>query len=292
MKHFSSTVIPAYAKINLSLDILGTLDNGMHRVETVMHTISLTDTISLKVSASGENKIVIECKNKTIPLDEKNLVYKAAKLLLDDYPQKMCNIHFHIQKKIPVCAGLGGGSSDAAATIKGLNQAMSLNLSRSKLNDYAKQIGSDVPFLLHKGSCLATGTGTDLTMIKALSGVKAILINPGIFISTKNVYQMYDQCIIPDNSHPDTKSIVSAIETNNYQKLTEEMKNVLEIPVFKMHPEIATIKKQLIDFGCDAALMSGSGSTVYGISRDADLLESISKKFDPNQYKIYIVDLI
>ena len=294
MKSFEKIELKANAKVNLSLDIVGLYPDGMHKVETVMHTVNLFDTITVGYYFGQEpkNRIIATANKHFIPTSEKNLAYQAASKVLEDYPVIKEAIHVHIQKRIPVGAGLGGGSSDAAATIRGVNRLLNLGLSHNKMEKYAAQIGSDVPFLLGKGACLATGTGTDIQKIRPLKNISAVLVNPGIFISTKDVYAMYDNCYIPETAHPNTSKIIDAIATDNYEVLTSEMKNVLEIPVFQMYPEIKILKEELIEAGCDTAMMSGSGSTVFGMSRDCQKLNEIKSKYISKGYRAFVVTFI
>lgn len=294
MKLFERLELRANAKVNLSLDIVGVRPDGMHEVEMVMHMVNLSDLITIehKNEETGERRINITSNRSYIPTGEKNLAYRAALKVLENYPDRNDRINIHIQKRIPVGAGLGGGSSDAAATIKGLNSLLKLGMTDKQMSEYAASIGSDIPFLLGKGACLATGTGTDLKKIPALKNVGAVLVNPGIFVGTKDVYAMYDSCHIPEDAHPDTRKLVDAMARKDYGTLIKEMKNVLEIPVFKMYPQIAQLKEELKQAGCDTALMSGSGSTVYGLSGNYKLLEKIKSHYIEKGYKAFVVNFI
>ena len=294
MKAFEKLQLKAYAKVNISLDITGLLDNGMHQVETIIHTISLADTVLLEVNKKSkpDNKISVSSDKYFIPTNEKNLAYRAASVVLEDFSHITEPIRINIHKVVPVGAGLGGGSGDAAATIRGLNQLLNLGLSGEKMENYASKIGSDVPALLNKGAYLATGTGTQLNKISSLRNCKAVLVNPGVFISTKEVYSLYDTYAIPSDAHPDTAKIVDAMAREDYDCLVGELKNVLEIPVFTRHPRVAELKRELIKLGCDTALMSGSGSTVYGISKDIEKIEDIKKTYINKGYKAFVVDFI
>lgn len=294
MKLFERVELRANAKVNLSLDIIGVRPDGMHEVETVMHMVNLNDLVTFerKNEETGDRRIIITSNRNFIPTGEKNLAYRAAVKVLEDYPNRKDQINIHIQKRIPVGAGLGGGSSDAAATIKGINSLLKLGMSDKRMSECAASIGSDVPFLLGKGACLATGTGTDLKKIASLKNVGAVLVNPGIFVSTKDVYALYDTCDIPEEAHPDTRKLIDAMARNDYDTLIKEMKNVLEIPVFRMYPQIAQLKEELKQGGCDTALMSGSGSTVYGLSENYKLLEKIKSHYIEKGYKAFVVNFI
>jgi 4-diphosphocytidyl-2-C-methyl-D-erythritol kinase len=294
MKFFEKLKLNAYAKVNISLDITGVFANGMHQVETVMHTINLADVVSIELNTKIKtNRQIFVSSNKYfIPTSEKNLAHQAATVVLNDFPHRKEPIYIHLKKNVPVGAGLVGGSSDAATTIKGINQLLRLGLTHEKMEKYAAKIGSDVPFLLGKGACLATGTGTDLRKIPSINNCSAVLVNPGIFVSTKDVYALYDSCDIPADAHPNTTRIIEAIEQGNYAALVGQLKNVLEIPVFKMHSQIAELKTELIKAGCDTALMSGSGSTVYGLSQDCEKLEAIKKMYIDKGYKAFVVNFI
>lgn len=249
----------APAKINLSLDVLHKRPDGFHEVKMVMTTIDLADRIEL--SLLKENKIHIESHNRFVPDDQRNLAYKAAQLLKERYDVKE-GVAISITKSIPVAAGLAGGSSDAAATLRGLNKLWDLGLSLDEIAELGAEIGSDVSFCVYGGTAIATGRGEKIQQIEAPPHCWVVLAKPDIGVSTADVYKNLNLNHI---KHPDVDGMVRAIEEKSYQKMCQKLGNVLESVTMKMHPEVAMIKEQMKRFGADAVLMSGSGPTVYGL---------------------------
>lgn len=249
----------APAKINLSLDVLHKRHDGYHEVKMVMTTIDLADRIEL--SSLDEDKIQIESHNRFVPDDQRNLAYKAAQLLKERFSIEK-GVSITISKSIPVAAGLAGGSSDAAATLRGLNKLWELGLSLDELAELGAEIGSDVSFCVYGGTAIATGRGEKIEQIEAPPHCWVVLAKPDIGVSTADVYKKLD---LNNLLHPDVDGMVQAIEEKNYDKMCDKLGNVLESVTMKMHPEVAMIKEQMKRFGADAVLMSGSGPTVYGL---------------------------
>ncbi len=252
-------LVKASAKINLSLDVLHKRSDGYHEVEMVMTTIDLADRIELTELQTNEIKIISH--DYFIPNDYRNLAYQAAQLLKERLQIKQ-GVVIEITKMIPVAAGLAGGSSDAAATLRGLNKLWNLGLSLDELAVLGSEIGSDVSFCVHGGTALATGRGEKLTHIAAPPACWVILAKPTIGISTADVYRRLN---VQEVIHPDVAQMVKAIEQQNYGKICGLMGNVLETVTLPMHSEVMMIKEQMKRFGADAVLMSGSGPTVYGL---------------------------
>lgn len=254
--------IEAPAKINLSIDILRKRPDEYHEVEMIMQTISLYDVISLEIIDAG---IEIECDKKYIPQGERNIAYKAAKLLLDKY--SLCKgIKIIIEKNIPIAAGLAGGSTDAAAVLKGMNYLFKLNINSKELSALGKQIGADVPFCINGGTMLAKGIGEELSSLNTLNKFFVVLVKPDIRVSTKWVYQSLNLNDI--KLRPNTNLIIDAISKNDIKKLAGNMTNVLENVTERKYPIIAQIKKDLLDYGAHGSIMSGSGPSVFGIFTD------------------------
>lgn len=249
----------APAKINLSLDVLYKREDGFHEVEMIMTTVDLADRVYLKPIETNEIKIVSQ--SRYIPNDNRNLAYQAADLL-----KRKCNVNhgveIEIEKNIPVAAGLAGGSSDAAATLRGLNKLWNLGLSLDELAEMGAEIGSDVSFCVYGGTALATGRGEKIKHIQAPPNCWVVLAKPTIGVSTADVYKNLETKNI---SHPDIKAMLRAIENQNYKDICETMGNVLESVTLKKYPEVQHIKTQMEKFGADAVLMSGSGPTVFGL---------------------------
>lgn len=262
-------LVKAPAKINLTLDVLYKRTDGYHEVEMIMTTIDFADRLEL--SLLDEDQIRIISHNHYVPDDERNLAYQAAQLLKERFQVKKGAL-IRIEKTIPVAAGLAGGSSDAAATLKGLNKLWDLGLSVDELAALGAEIGSDVSFCVYGGTALAKGRGELITELPAPPTCWVILAKPSIGVSTAEVYRRLDLNRI---SHPNTKEMIKAIETKDYSKVCENLGNVLEDVTMKMHPEVVLIKDQMKRFGADAVLMSGSGPTVFGLVQHDSRLHRI-----------------
>ncbi|CAM5212524.1 4-diphosphocytidyl-2-C-methyl-D-erythritol kinase OS=Ureibacillus acetophenoni OX=614649 GN=ispE PE=3 SV=1 [Ureibacillus acetophenoni] len=251
--------VKAPAKINLTLDVLYKRPDNYHEVEMIMTTVDLADRIGLE--ERKDSLIKISSSNSIVPDDERNLAYQAAKLLKDTYGIQK-GVTITIDKEIPVAAGLAGGSSDAAATLRGLNQLWNLNLSLDTLAELGAKIGSDVSFCVYGGTALATGRGEKIQHIPAPPTCWVVLAKPKIGVSTAAVYGGLN---IDEVEHPNTKQMIQAIEESNYELMCKSLGNVLETVTFKLHPEVVMIKEQMKKFGVDGVLMSGSGPTVFGL---------------------------
>lgn len=253
--------IYARAKINLTLDILSTLPNSYHEVEMIMQTIKLADIVD--VTLNDSKKITLKTNLAYLPVNQKNIAYKAAELFYKEIGVNKCGVHIEILKKIPVSAGLAGGSTNAAAVLIGLNKLHETNLSMKQLMDMGAKLGADVPFCIHGGTMLATGIGENLKRLKFMPKCKVVLCKPPFSVSTAAVYKEYD--LMKHHNHPDTKSAISCIKNGDFYGLTKRMYNVLEDVTAKNHKEINQIKATLLDFEANGVLMSGSGPTVFGL---------------------------
>ncbi len=249
----------APAKINLSLDVTSKRPDGYHEVEMIMTTIDLADRIEL--TELPENVIRVASHNRFVPDDQRNLAYQAAKLLKERFQVKK-GVSIMITKVIPVAAGLAGGSSDAAATLRGLNRLWDLKLSVEELAELGAEIGSDVSFCVYGGTALATGRGEKIRHISAPPHCWVVLAKPTIGVSTAEVYRRLN---LQQVRHPDVQAMIDAIEEKSFQKVCGQLGNVLESVTLSLHPEVAMIKSQMKRFGADAVLMSGSGLTVFGL---------------------------
>ncbi len=251
--------VKAPAKINLTLDVLYKRPDHYHEVEMIMTTVDLADRIGLELRNDGHIKIT--SSNSIVPDDERNLAYQAAQLLKDTYGIQM-GVSITIDKEIPVAAGLAGGSSDAAATLRGLNQIWGLNLPLDTLAELGAKIGSDVSFCVYGGTALATGRGEKIQHIPAPPTCWVVLAKPKIGVSTASVYGGLN---LNEVEHPNTKQMIRAINEGNYDLMCKSLGNVLESVTFELHPEVVMIKEQMKKFGVDGVLMSGSGPTVFGL---------------------------
>jgi len=251
--------VKAPAKINLTLDVLYKRPDNYHEVEMVMTTVDLADRISLESREDGVIEII--STDNFVPNDHRNFAYQAARLIKDTYGIGQ-GVSITIEKEIPIAAGLAGGSSDAAATLKGLNELWQLNLSIDELAELGAKIGSDVSFCVYGGTALATGRGEKIQELPAPPSCWVVLAKPKIGVSTAEVYGGLK---VEGLEHPNTKQMIQAIETDNYELLCTSLGNVLETVTFKLHPEVIMLKEQMKRFGADATLMSGSGPTVFGL---------------------------
>jgi 4-diphosphocytidyl-2-C-methyl-D-erythritol kinase len=277
--------VKAPAKINLTLDVLYKRPDNYHEIEMIMTTVDLADRIGLKATESG---IHIESADRFVPNDSRNLAYQAAKLLKDTFHIKS-GVIISLEKQIPVAAGLAGGSSDAAATLKGLNQLWQLNLSLDELAELGAKIGSDVSFCVYGGTALAKGRGEIIQELPAPPNCWVILAKPTIGVSTADVYGAFDAA---KAYHPNTDGMVQALQAGDYQAMCDNLGNALESVTLEMHPEVAQIKEQMKKFGADAVLMSGSGPTVFGLVQQEARIPRIYNGLRGFCGEVYVVRLI
>jgi 4-diphosphocytidyl-2-C-methyl-D-erythritol kinase len=277
--------VKAPAKINLTLDVLHKRPDDYHEIEMIMTTVDLADRIGLKATESG---IYIESADRFVPNDSRNLAYQAAQLLKDTYNIKS-GVIISLDKQIPVAAGLAGGSSDAAATLKGLNQLWQLNLSLDELAELGAKIGSDVSFCVYGGTALAKGRGEIIQELPAPPNCWVILAKPTIGVSTAEVYGAFDA---KNALHPNTQEMIQAIAAGDYNAMCANLGNALESVTLKMHPEVAQIKDQMKKFGADAVLMSGSGPTVFGLVQQEARIPRIYNGLRGFCAEVYAVRLI
>jgi 4-diphosphocytidyl-2-C-methyl-D-erythritol kinase len=250
----------APAKINLTLDVLRKRDDGYHEVEMIMTMVDLADR--LEMEELPRDTIIISSQAGYIPLDEKNLAFQAAKLIKERYSVKK-GVYIHLDKRIPVAAGLAGGSSDAAATLRGLNRLWNLNIPLRELQKLGEELGSDVPFCVTGGTAIARGRGERLEMIGPPPQCWVILVKPPINVSTADVYGKLSVDKI--RKHPSTKAVLEAIRNGDFHTMCRSLGNVLEEVTMELHPEVRHLKNAMLRLGADGALMSGSGPTVFGL---------------------------
>lgn len=260
--------IYAHAKINLALDVLNRRPDGYHTVRMIMQSLALCDTLFLQ--KTKEPGIRLLARNPEhfpdVTWDEHNLIYKAAKLFMDTYSIED-GVKITIDKQIPSAAGLAGGSSDAAATLKGMNQLFEKNLSMEELKKLGVKLGADVPYCIQLGTALSEGIGEVLTPLKPAPALYCTLVKPATAVSTKYVYEHLN---LEDANHPDIDAALSAIETGNIQKLCSNLDNILEPVARVLCPEVIKIEKTLLEMGAVGACMSGSGPTVFGLFTDGN----------------------
>lgn len=249
----------AYAKINLGLDVVKKLPNGYHQVKMIMQAIDLWDELTLEKSADG---IVLTTDEGALPTDENNLIFKAAKLMRDTYSLRE-GVRIHLQKNIPIAAGLAGGSTDAGAAITGINRLFDLHIPDAELMRLSVAIGADVPFCILGGTALAEGIGELLTPLPPVPACHVLVAKPDISVSTKYVYEHLDSAGI--QHHPDIDGSVAAIREGSLPGILSRMENVLESVTIPAYPVIESIKSKMLELGAAGSLMSGSGPTVFGI---------------------------
>ncbi len=255
--------LKARAKINLGLDVLGKRADGYHEVRMVMQTIGIYDR--LIITAIPEEEIRITSNLSFLPVNENNLIYKAARLLKDTCHYKG-GVSIELNKFIPVAAGMAGGSSDAAATLWGLNQLFGLGLSVKRLMELGVSIGADVPYCIMRGTALAEGIGEELTRLPSVPHMWIVVAKPPVNVSTKLVYERLDMNEVQE--HPDIDGMIAAIQSRNVEAIAAKMGNVLEGVTIPLYPVIDVIKQDMLSHGAMNAMMSGSGPTVFGIFPD------------------------
>ena len=255
--------LKARAKINLGLDVLGKREDGYHEVRMVMQTIGIYDRLIL--TKIPEEEIRITSNLAFLPVNENNLIYKAIKLLKDEY-HFPGGVSVDLNKFIPVAAGMAGGSTDAASTMFGVNRLFGLNLSMGKMMELGVRLGADVPYCVMRGTALAEGIGEKLTRITPVPHMWILIAKPQINVSTRLVYEQLDMGGI--QKHPDIDGIIRAIEAQDVVRIAQSMGNVPENVTVPLYPVIETIKQDMLSHGAINAMMSGSGPTVFGIFPD------------------------
>ena len=252
--------LKALGKINLGLDVLGRRENGYHDVRMVMQTVYLYDRIIMKkIKTPG---IRLETNLYYLPVNENNLAYQAAQMLMDEFHIEE-GVSIQLDKHIPVAAGMAGGSSNAAAVLFGMNRMFSLGLSQKELMERGVKLGADVPYCIMRGTVLAEGIGEILTPLSPMPKCYVLIAKPAISVSTKMVYEKLDSHEIED--HPDIDGILAGLKAGDLKKVAGSMGNVLERVTVDAYPVIDQIKKMMIKEGALNAMMSGSGPTVFGI---------------------------
>ena len=253
----------ALGKINLGLDVLGRRENGYHDVQMVMQTVYLYDLITLK--KKEEPGIELTTNLSFLPVNENNLAYRAAKLLMDEFGLPG-GLLIRLEKHIPVAAGMAGGSSNAAAVLYGMNRLFSLGLTEKELMERGVTLGADVPYCILRGTVLAEGIGEILTPLPPMPRCQILLAKPPVNVSTRMVYEKLDACQIVN--HPDIDGLIRGLQDQDLGKVASSMGNVLEEVTIGEYPVIDEIKRIMRESGALNAMMSGSGPTVFGIYAD------------------------
>lgn len=249
----------APAKINLGLDALYKRNDGYHELEMIMASVDLADRLAFELLP--ENKIIIETDSSFLPVDRRNHVYQAAELLKNTFGITQ-GVKVYIEKRIPVAAGLAGGSSDCAAALRGLNRLWKLDLSLTELAEIGSKIGSDVPYCVHGGTAFVTGRGERIEFLPSMPQCWVVLVKPKMSVSTSTIFSSLSFNSI---EHPDINGLKQAVETDDYHLMANTIGNALEGVTIKRHPVVQQIKDRMMKYGADAALMSGSGPTVFAL---------------------------
>ena len=264
--------LKALAKINLGLDVVRRREDGYHEVRMIMQTIQLYDRLDIK--RTQEPGIQIQTNLSFLPVNENNLIYKAAKLLMDEF-SITDGVSVKLDKRIPVAAGMAGGSTDAAAMLIGVNRLFSLGLTKRQLMERGVQIGADVPYCIMRGTALAEGIGEALSPLPPMVKCPVLIAKPSISVSTKFVYQnlKLDDTTI----HPDIDRLIDDIKAKSLHDIAAHMGNVLETVTIPNYPVIDEIKKHMLSNGALGAMMSGSGPTVFGLFDNEDTAKKAYK---------------
>ena len=264
--------LKAMAKINLGLDVLGKREDGYHEVRMIMQTIRMYDILDIR--KTRRPGIVLTTNLPFIPTDQRNLVYKAAQMLMEEFDVEE-GLSIKLRKFIPVAAGMAGGSSDAAAAFVGVNRMFHLGLTEEQLMERAVKVGADVPYCIMRGTALAEGIGEKLTRLPEVPKCYVLIGKPGINVSTKLAYENLHLDQI--QSHPDIDGMISDIENQDLHSLTAKMQNVFEPGIISQYPVIQEIKDLMEANGALKAMMSGSGPTVFGIFDDRSKLREATE---------------
>lgn len=271
--------VNAYAKINLGLDVLRRREDGYHDVCMIMQSLELHDVIAIR--PTSEQGITMSTNLSYLPNNQDNLVYKAASLFMESYGLTS-GLSIHLEKQIPVAAGLAGGSSDAAATLLGLNQLFQKDISRDELMKLGVKIGADVPYCIMLGTALSEGIGELLTPLPPIPSCSILLVKPDISVSTKYVYENLH--LNEKSIHPDIRAMRNALTNGDLHTLAKSMDNILQSVTIKEYPIISEIKDKMKELGALNSLMSGSGPTVFGIYQNRELAKKALTYFKRHRH--------
>ncbi len=274
------------AKINLSLDVTGKRKDGYHNLETIMQSISLYDSVTVRKCGSG---LSLQCDSPNVPHDSGNIAWKAAEAFFSEYPGTG-GARIVLEKKIPVSAGLAGGSADAAGVLKALNKLFGEPFNEVKLVDIARKIGADVPFCLRGGTALARGIGDELVILPDFAGIRVVVVKPPFPVSTAWAYKNLDLNALGER--PDTLTLIAAIEEMDILTLAQGMRNVLESVVVKAHGEIGVIIGEFMELGALGSRMSGSGSAVFGLFDNEELADKAFERFHEKYSDVFYAETI
>ena len=279
--------IKAYAKINISLDIVGKRESdGYHLLKMIMQNIDLYDEISIEKQKEG---ITITCNKNYVPTDSRNLAYKAASLFKETYNIKD-GVHIDIVKNIPVSAGLAGGSTDAAAVLKLMNKIFEVNVSDEELMDIGLKLGADIPYCINGGTALCEGIGEKITTLQPFKDKILVLVKPSFGVSTKEVYKSFNLDRV--RVHPKTENLIEAMKNDNLDYVANNMKNLLENVTLRKHNILIKIKEDMNRYGAVGSMMSGSGPSVFAFFDDMLKAQKCYEKMKENYREVFLTRTI
>lgn len=265
----------AYAKVNLALDVLRRREDGYHDVCMIMQNLSLYDTLTFTMEEADTLAITLSCDKEFVPCDERNLIYKAIVLMGETY-HLTGHIHVELVKRIPVEAGMAGGSTDCAAAFHAMRELYGLDVSDQELMKLGVKLGADVPYCIMAKTALSEGIGEVLTEVEPLPDCYVVVAKPTISVSTKMVYENLHANEL--QHHPDVAGMIEALKQGDLSGVASRMENVLETVTTKLYPQIEEIKQSMKESGAENAIMSGSGPTVFGLYREKAIAEQAAEK--------------
>lgn len=265
----------AYAKINLGLDVIRRRPDGYHEVKMIMQTVGICDILTFRKSGRQDGAVTLFLDKKELPCGKENLVYRAAELLTRTHGLRD-GVEITLEKRIPIAAGMAGGSTDAAAVFHGMNELFGLSMSLQEMKDLGVGIGADVPYCIQGGTALSEGIGEILTALPSPPAAYLLIAKPDISVSTKFVYENLHADTL--KKHPDIDGMTQAIRSRSLAGITVRMGNVLETVTVRAYPVIDQIKKKMLESGAENALMSGSGPTVFGLFTDKERAAGAAKE--------------
>lgn len=281
--------IKAYGKINLGLDVIRKRKDGYHDIDMIMQTVGVYDDIEIKKRES--QGIVVKTDVIDLPNDKDNLAYMAAEILIDEFNIEG-GVEIRINKRIPIAGGMAGGSTDCAATLKGINQLFELGLSENELQARGVRLGADVPYCIMGGTASARGIGEILTPLPAPPQCHVLIAKPGISVSTQHVYSN----IRPEEieKHPDIEGMICAIKSGDLYRMSELLENVMEKVTIPKYPVINDIKQTMLNCGALNSIMSGSGPTVFGLFDDLKKASQAMSELEKNQLtdQLYLTEFV
>ena len=278
--------IKAYGKVNISLDVVGKREDGYHLLSIIMQNIDLYDEIEVEKQECG---IILECNKSYVPVDNRNLAYKAAEIFKERY-DIVDGVKINIEKNIPVSAGLAGGSTDAAAVLKVMNKLFNVNATEEELMELGLKLGADIPYCIHGGTALCEGIGEIITPIKPFRDKIVVLVKPAFGVSTKEVYKNFN--LEKVKQHPKTAEIINAIENDDLNFVASNMKNLLENVTLRKHKILIKIKEEMNACGAINSMMSGSGPTVFAFFDDMLKAQRCFEKMKKKYSDVFITRTI